>query len=113
MSPVNYYGFTKLEVEKTFKLVLENYQYKLCFTALFQCAGYDLKVRIKVPDEQSSNLIPKIMRVLKGKQKELEIFGSDYKTKDGTCIRDYIHVNDRQLLVESLNYLNQMSNRFS
>ena len=47
------------------------------------------------------------MKVLIGEEKELKIYGSDYNTKDGTCIRDYIHVNDLATALESLNYLNQ------
>ena len=60
----------------------------------FNAAGYDLRSRIKVPEKNVHNLIPKIMKVLGKENKELEIFGSNYNTPDGTCIRDYIHVND-------------------
>ena len=108
LSPINYYGFTKLEVERLLNWYSKITSINFVSLRYFNAAGYDLKGRIKVPDEQSSNLIPKIMKVLKGKQKKLEIFGSDYNTKDGTCIRDYIHVNDLATAhVESLNYLNQ------
>ncbi len=106
--PINYYGFTKLEIERLLNWYSKITDINFLSLRYFNAAGYDLKARIKVPERQSSNLIPKIMKVLSGKQKKLEIFGSDYNTKDGTCIRDYIHVNDLATAhVESLNYLNE------
>ncbi len=106
LDPISFYGFTKLEIER----ILTWYSKTTClnFIALryFNAAGYDLKNRIRVPEKSSHNLIPKIFDVLIGNEQVLEIFGSDYDTKDGTCIRDYIHVNDlANAHVQALNYL--------
>jgi len=93
-SPENYYGFTKLEIER----VLDWYDRLkgLRFAALryFNAAGYDAKGRIKGLERNPANLIPIIMETACGIRKELEVFGDDYDTRDGTCIRDYVHVSD-------------------
>jgi UDP-glucose 4-epimerase len=60
----------------------------------FNAAGYDVKGRITGLEQNPANLIPVIMETAAGMRKELSIFGNDYDTRDGTCIRDYIHVND-------------------
>jgi len=92
--PENYYGFTKLEIEH----VLDWYDRLkgLRFAALryFNAAGYDAKGRIKGLERNPANLIPIIMETACGIRKELEVFGDDYDTRDGTCIRDYVHVSD-------------------
>jgi UDP-glucose 4-epimerase len=94
LDPLSFYGFTKLEIERI--LIWYSKITKLRFISLryFNAAGYDIKSRIKIPERDAPNLIPKIMKVLCGEKEKLEIYGSDYKTKDGTCIRDYIHVTD-------------------
>ena len=111
LEPISFYGFTKLEVER----ILNWYSRitKLNYVSLryFNAVGYDIKSRIKIPENNSSNLIPNIMKVLCGEKGKLKIFGSDYNTKDGTCVRDYIHVTDlARAHLDSLNYLNQSIN---
>lgn len=92
LSPMNFYGFTKLEVEKYMGWydVLKGIRY----TSLryFNAAGYDKE--IKGRDEKPQNLLPIIEEVVSGKREFLQVFGDDYETRDGTCVRDYIHVND-------------------
>jgi UDP-glucose 4-epimerase len=92
--PENYYGFTKLEIER----ILGWYDRLkgLRFAALryFNAAGYDVRGRIRGLEQNPANLIPIIMEAACGRRKEVEIFGNDYDTPDGTCVRDYIHVND-------------------
>ncbi|MDR1174842.1 MAG: UDP-glucose 4-epimerase GalE [Treponema sp.] len=92
--PENYYGFTKREIE----LFLEWYgKLKgIHFASLryFNAAGYDVKGRIKGKELNPANLIPIIMEAAAGIRKEVQVFGKDYPTPDGTCIRDYIHVSD-------------------
>ena len=106
--PVNYYGFTKLEIERILNWYSKITDLKFVSLRYFNAAGYDLKSRIKIPEKDSQNLIPKIMNVITGKETILKIFGSDYNTKDGTCIRDYIHVNDLATAhLESLHYLDK------
>ncbi|MFP4014364.1 MAG: UDP-glucose 4-epimerase GalE [Chitinispirillaceae bacterium] len=93
-NPENYYGFTKLEIER----FLDWYSRlkKLNFAALryFNAAGYDVKGRISGLERNPSNLLPVIMEVAAGKRERLDVFGDDWDTPDGTCIRDYVHVSD-------------------
>jgi len=93
-NPENYYGFTKLEIERF--LAWYDRLRNIRFAALryFNAAGYDPAGRVKGLEQNPANLIPVIMEVAAGKRKELRIFGSDYDTPDGTCVRDYIHVSD-------------------
>ena len=92
--PENFYGFTKLEIERIL------YWYEklkgIFFASLryFNAAGYDVKGSIRGMEQNPANLIPVIMETACGKRSGLQIFGDDYDTPDGTCIRDYIHVND-------------------
>jgi len=92
--PVNFYGFTKLEIER----ILEWYsQLKgLRFAALryFNAAGYDVKGRISEMEKNCANLLPIVMETAAGTRDKVMIFGDDYNTPDGTGERDYIHVND-------------------
>ena len=93
-NPENYYGFTKLEIER----IMDWYSKLkgICFASLryFNAAGYDLKGRVKGLEMNPANLIPIVMESACGMRKEMEIYGDDYDTPDGTCIRDYIHIND-------------------
>jgi len=92
--PENYYGFTKLEIERFLEWYdkLKNIRYA-CLR-YFNAAGYDTKGRISGLEQNPANLLPVIMETACGIRKEMQIFGSDYETPDGTCIRDYVHVND-------------------
>jgi UDP-glucose 4-epimerase len=93
-NPENFYGFTKLEIER----LLEWYDRLkgLRFAALryFNAAGYDVAGRIQGIERNPANLLPIVMEVAVGMRPKLEIFGDDWATPDGTCIRDYIHVTD-------------------
>jgi UDP-glucose 4-epimerase len=60
----------------------------------FNAAGYDVNGRIRGLEQNPANLLPVIMEAACGMREELQIFGNDYDTPDGTCIRDYVHVND-------------------
>jgi UDP-glucose 4-epimerase len=92
--PENYYGFTKLEIERFLAWYerLKNIRYA-CLR-YFNAAGYDVKGRVKGLEQNPANLIPIIMETACDVRKEMQIFGDDYDTFDGTCIRDYVHVND-------------------
>ena len=73
----------------------------------FNVAGADPKLRTGQISKNSTHLIKVASETLLGKRKKLEIFGNDYETKDGTCIRDYIHVSDLvDAHLEALYYLN-------
>jgi UDP-glucose 4-epimerase len=92
--PQNYYGFTKLEIERILHWYEKLKGMRYASLRYFNAAGYDVKGRIKGLEQNPANLIPVIMETACGIRKELQIFGDDYDTPDGTCIRDYIHVND-------------------
>lgn len=93
-SPENYYGYTKLCIEEN--LVWYDKLKDLKFAALryFNAAGYDVEGRILGLEKTPANLLPIIMEVAVGERESLQIYGGDYDTEDGTCIRDYIHVSD-------------------
>ena len=93
-SPENYYGFTKLEIEKFLSWYDRLKGIRYASLRYFNAAGYDIQGRISGLEQNPANLLPVIMEAACGIRKELQIFGSDYDTPDGTCIRDYIHVND-------------------
>jgi UDP-glucose 4-epimerase len=94
VEPENYYGFTKLEIERILHWYdkLKNMRYAAL--RYFNAAGYDMRGRISGREQNPANLIPVIMEVACGEREELQIFGDDYNTPDGTCIRDYIHASD-------------------
>jgi UDP-glucose 4-epimerase len=92
--PENYYGFTKLEIEKFLGWYDRLKGIRYASLRYFNAAGYDVKGRIKGLEQNPSNLLPVIMEAASGMRGELQIFGDDYDTPDGTCIRDYIHVSD-------------------
>ena len=74
----------------------------------FNAAGYDLRNRINVPERNPENLIPIVMESAIGIRKKIEVYGNDYKTKDGTGIRNYIHVADlASAHISSIEYLNK------
>ena len=93
-SPTNAYGETKLAMEKMMKWT--DYAHGLKYVALryFNAAGAHKSGKIGEDHAIETHLIPLIMQVPNGQRKEIKIFGDDYPTKDGTCIRDYIHVTD-------------------
>jgi UDP-glucose 4-epimerase len=106
-SPINPYGRTKLMVEE----ILEDYSvaYGLKYVALryFNAAGADPEVEVGEWPGGCANLIPVIFDVVSGRKPELKVFGTDYETVDGTCIRDYIHVSDlADAHVKAIEYLN-------
>ena len=93
-TPINPYGQAKLMIEK----ILADYDlaYGLKYVALryFNACGADLDGEIGENHNPESHLIPLILDAALGKREDIKIFGTDYPTVDGTCIRDYVHVND-------------------
>ena len=105
-NPENYYGFTKLKIEE-FMAWYEKLR-GLRFAALryFNAAGYDVDGEIYGLEQNPANLLPIIMEVACGMREKMKIFGNDYDTRDGTCIRDYIHVTDLAAAhVKALEYI--------
>ncbi len=93
-SPTNPYGESKLIVEQYLKWY--DLAYKLRYVSLryFNAAGADLENDLGEDREIETHLIPLVLFAANGKKKSVSIFGDDYPTRDGTCIRDYIHVKD-------------------
>ena len=92
--PLSPYGQTKLTVEKILRDCDAAYDIKSCCLRYFNAAGGDPNGEIKNYKSKESNLIPLVLRSLKSGGKPLTIYGTDYPTEDGTCIRDYIHLED-------------------
>lgn len=89
-NPANYYGFTKLVCEDLIKWYSNIYGIKYTILRYFNVAG-DCGLNYI---DNSANLFNVIKKVILKENKMLNIYGNDYKTRDGTCIRDYIHIND-------------------
>ncbi|MGI8316689.1 UDP-glucose 4-epimerase GalE [Halobacillus mangrovi] len=92
--PTNPYGETKLAIEKMLKWAEQAHGIKHVVLRYFNVAGADPDGRIGEDHRPETHLIPIILQVAQGKREKIMIFGDDYPTEDGTCIRDYIHVND-------------------
>ncbi|MDT2048105.1 MULTISPECIES: UDP-glucose 4-epimerase GalE [Bacillaceae] len=92
--PTNPYGETKLAIEKMLKWSEKAYGLRYVVLRYFNVAGAHLDGKLGEDHTPETHLIPIILQVALGKREHISIFGDDYDTKDGTCIRDYIHVTD-------------------
>lgn len=93
-NPENYYGFTKLKIEEFMAWYEKLKGLKFAALRYFNAAGYDPEGVLYGLERNPANLLPVMMEVAFGKCDKLKVFGNDYPTRDGTCIRDYIHVSD-------------------
>ena len=92
--PENFYGFTKLEIERLLGWYDRLKGMRFAAIRYFNAAGYDVEGRIKGLELNPENLLPIVMEVAAGVRPKLSIYGNDYPTRDGSCIRDYVHVSD-------------------
>ena len=92
--PTNPYGETKLAMEKMMRWADEAYGIKYVSLRYFNVAGAHVSGSIGEDHNPETHLIPLILQVPLGKRNHITIFGEDYDTQDGTCVRDYIHVSD-------------------
>ncbi|KAJ53431.1 UDP-glucose 4-epimerase [Clostridium tetanomorphum] len=92
--PTNAYGETKLAVEKMLKWAEVAYGIKYIVLRYFNVAGAHESGKIGEDHSPETHLIPIVLQVALGKREKIMIYGEDYNTKDGSCIRDYIHVMD-------------------
>lgn len=92
--PINPYGETKLMFEKVLKDCEHAWGLKSVCLRYFNACGADKEALIGEDHDPETHLIPLVLQVVKGIREHISIFGRDYPTEDGTCIRDYIHVDD-------------------
>ncbi len=104
--PENYYGFTKLKIEEFMAWYDKLKGLKFAALRYFNAAGYDPEGVLYGLEQNPANLLPIIMEVACGMREKMKIFGNDYDTRDGTCIRDYVHVTDlASAHVKALEYI--------
>jgi UDP-glucose 4-epimerase len=104
--PINPYGATKLMVERILSDFDVAYGFKSVYFRYFNAAGADPSGLLGEDHNPETHLIPLVLMAALGKRESISVFGTDYDTPDGTCIRDYIHVNDlAQAHVLGIDYL--------
>ncbi|MBF0480873.1 MAG: UDP-glucose 4-epimerase GalE [Desulfovibrionaceae bacterium] len=92
--PINPYGHSKLMIEQILRDFDAAYGVKHAALRYFNAAGADPDGDIGEDHDPETHLIPLVIHAAQGRRSRVEIFGTDYDTKDGTCVRDYIHVTD-------------------
>ena len=105
-NPINPYGQTKLMIEKIMDDYDKAYGLKSVRLRYFNVAGADSKCRVGEWHEPETHLIPNVLKASFDGDKHFQMYGTDYETKDGTCVRDYINVEDlAQAHILALEYL--------
>ncbi len=94
LSPTSPYGETKLMIEEMLRAFDAAHGIKSVCLRYFNAAGADLEFGLGEDHDPECHLIPLVMKVALGQSPEIKVFGDDYDTPDGTCIRDYIHIKD-------------------
>ncbi|MBK7105744.1 MAG: UDP-glucose 4-epimerase GalE [Ignavibacteriae bacterium] len=115
-NPINPYAQTKLMIENMLKDFNNSYGLKYVTLRYFNAAGADFSGEIGESHNPEPHLIPIVLNTALGLREKVLIFGDDYETKDGTCIRDYIHINDLgDAHFKAIEYLksNEKSNIFN
>ena len=92
--PINPYGFTKLVIERALADYAHAHQFAYAALRYFNAAGASPAGDLGEDHDPESHLIPIVLQVALGQRDQITVFGDDYPTPDGTCIRDYIHVDD-------------------
>ncbi len=106
--PINPYGTTKLMVERIFRDYGKAYGLKFVVLRYFNAAGADPEGEIGESHDPETHIIPLVLDAASGKRPDIKVFGTDYDTPDGSCIRDYIHVTDlAEAHVRALHYLEE------
>lgn len=112
--PTNYYGYTKLAIEQNLQWYSKLKGIHFAALRYFNATGYDIDGKIKGREKNPANLSPIVMEVAAGIREKMQIYGNDYKTHDGTCIRDYIHVTDLAAAhVSAMNYIIDRKNNLT
>ena len=106
--PTNCYGETKLSMGKMFKWISKAHNLRYVSLRYFNACGAHPNGKIGEAHNPETHLIPLVLQVPNGKREYISVFGNDYDTKDGTCVRDYIHVNDlAQAHILAMEYLSK------
>lgn len=106
LAPTNFYGLSKLMFEDLLRAYARDYGFAFAALRYFNAAGADSSGEIGEDHDPETHLIPMILGSVMGDGGELKIFGTDYETPDGTCVRDYIHVTDlAEAHVKALDYI--------
>ena len=106
-NPINPYGATKLMVERILKDYRAAYGINFAVLRYFNAAGCDPEGEIGESHTPETHIIPLVLDAASGKREDIKVFGTDFPTHDGSCIRDYIHVTDlADAHIKALEYLN-------
>lgn len=92
--PINPYGRSKLMIEHVLADAARAYGLRSVALRYFNAAGADPSAAIGEAHDPETHLIPNVLKAVLGQGAALNVFGDDYDTRDGTCVRDYVHVND-------------------
>ena len=112
-NPQGYYGYTKFKGEELIKKLSLKYKFKYGILRYFNVAGASLSGKIGEIETSHGHLIKNLAIQSLKKKPKIKIFGNDYKTRDGTCIRDYVHVSDlADIHIKGLNYLQKKQKSF-
>ena len=105
-TPMNFYGHTKLAIENLLRWYSQLKGLRFSSLRYFNAAGYDVDGELNGLEHEPNNLLPIVLETIVGRRKKVEVFGTDYDTRDGSCIRDYIHVSDlADAHLKALDYL--------
>ena len=106
--PANFYGQTKLQIEMLLSWFSRLRNMRYAGLRYFNAAGYDPDGEVRGLEKEPNNLLPLVLETLHGWRENLEVYGTDYDTEDGSCIRDYIHVSDlADAHLRALNFLEE------
>jgi UDP-glucose 4-epimerase len=94
LAPINPYGHSKLVVEQILAVLASQGEFKYTALRYFNAAGADPEAGLAERHDPETHLIPLILQVAAGQRDDITVYGNDYPTADGTCVRDYVHVND-------------------
>lgn len=94
LNPMSFYGYTKAEIERVMDWFARLKDFNYIALRYFNAVGYAADGSIRGKEKNPQNLLPIVMDVLSGRREKMQVFGHDYDTPDGTCLRDYVHVED-------------------
>ncbi len=111
LAPINPYGASKVMIERVLQDLSQARDFRPLALRYFNVAGADPDGRIGQAYKEATHLITRALKTAKGEHEKLLIYGTDYPTPDGTCIRDYIHVEDlARAHLDALTYLTSSAN---